>query len=44
MYIDARLSYEKQDTMRDTCLTNLAGICYNLTATYDESNLVFAKA
>ena len=33
-----------QDTMRDTCLTDLAGICYKLTATYGESNSVFAKA
>lgn len=33
-----------QDTMRNTCLTDLAGIWYNLIATYGESNPSFAKA
>ena len=33
-----------QDTMRETCLTNLAGIWYNLVATYSESNPDLAEA
>lgn len=33
-----------QDTVRDTCLTDLAGIWYNLVATYSESNPDLAEA
>ena len=33
-----------QDTMRETCLTDLAGIWYNLVATYSESNPDLAEA
>ncbi len=33
-----------QDTMRETCMTDLAGIWYNLVATYSESNPELAEA
>ena len=33
-----------QDTMRETCLTDLAGIWYNLVATYSESSPDLAEA
>lgn len=33
-----------QDVMRETCLTDLAGIWYNLVATYSESSPDLAEA
>ncbi len=33
-----------QDIMRETCLTDLAGIWYNLVATYSESNPDLAES
>ncbi|CAK0782799.1 hypothetical protein CVIRNUC_005994 [Coccomyxa viridis] len=39
-----KASMEFKDTMRETCLTDLAGIWYNLVATYSESNPDLAEA
>ena len=33
-----------QDTMRETCLTDLAGIWYNLVVTYSESHPDLAES
>ena len=33
-----------QDIMRETCMTDLAGIWYNLVATYSKSNPELAEA